>query len=679
MDKQPGVGRRNILARIMRGDSLHTRAWVRYVLAILLVAGSLALRLVLVPVESGIPFVTFYPAVMIAAVVLGTGPGLLTVVLCGELAHYFFLPPHWSWRLAPGYGPILLIFYLSGGCICFLSHFLRRYSRAPAESEAIAQAGMKELNRDFVTFLEKTTDFIYFKDENSRFRFCSQTLANITGHRSWRDMLGKHDREVFPEDTARIYSEEEVPVFRDATPLLNKTDPYYDADGNLGWVNTNKWPIVDENGKVIGIFGISRDVTRSRLVEQELEKHRYHLEEMVEARTIDLSIAKEAAEAANRAKTTFLRNISHELRTPLNGIMGMTALALRGAIDPKQKEYLNAVERSSQHLAEVVNDILDISRIEADRFTLDERDFELGAVLQTLRSLIGQAAQEKGLGLTIDIGPELAELPLRGDAVRLRQVLLDLTGNAIKFTAEGKIVVRVFAVAGGVNDIVVRFEIQDTGVGIAATDQSRLFNAFEQLDASTTRQYGGTGLGLAISKRLVEAMGGAIGVDSTVGVGSTFWFTARLKKGSPPARKADAPPIEPAESILQRDHSDKRLLLVEDDEDSCFLTLSQLEVVWPTIDVAKDGVEAIACASDTHYDLILMDMQMPRMDGLEATRAIRQLPGGANVPILAMTANVFPEDKQRCLDAGMNDLIPKAVNSEAPFKTILYWLTQPRS
>jgi signal transduction histidine kinase/ActR/RegA family two-component response regulator len=420
-----------------------------------------------------------------------------------------------------------------------------------------------------------------------------------------------------------------------------------------------------------------RNVGRQR-AQAELKQHRDHLEQMVKERTADLTLAKNAAEAANRAKTAFLANMSHELRTPLNGVMGMTALALRRATDPQQKDYLAKIARASQHLAEVINDILDISKIEADHLTLDENDLKLRTVLDTLMSVTEQTAREKGLRVAVSIDAGLAELPLRGDALHLGQVLLNLTGNAIKFTDMGSIAISVAMLEDGISDALVRFEVRDTGIGISRADQQRLFKAFVQVDASMTRQYGGTGLGLAISKRLVEAMGGSIGVDSQVGSGSTFWFTARLKKGSPPVQKLEAPATDSPETILQRDHGDKRLLLVEDDEDNRFLTLKQFEGIWPVIDVAMDGVDAIDHVRTTRYDLILMDMQMPRMGGLEATRAIRQMPNGTDVPILAMTANVFEENRKQCLESGMNDFIAKAVNAEAPFGTILKWLERRR-
>jgi signal transduction histidine kinase len=276
----------------------------------------------------------------------------------------------------------------------------------------------------------------------------------------------------------------------------------------------------------------SEKVLEERIVQRtaELERHRHHLEQLVEERTAALSIAKEAAEAANRAKSIFLANMSHELRTPMNGIMGMTDLALRRAADAKQIDQLNKVKQSALHLLGIINDILDISKIEAERLSLDNVEFKLATVLESLTTLVGPAATEKGLKLSIDIAADLAGLPLKGDPLRLGQILLNLTSNAIKFTAEGSVAVSASLSEDTSKNVLVRFEVRDTGIGITPDDQSRLFLAFVQADGSTTRKYGGTGLGLAISKRLARLMGGDISVESQIGTGSTFWVTARLEK-----------------------------------------------------------------------------------------------------------------------------------------------------
>ena len=542
-----------------------------------------------------------------------------------------------------------------------------------------AEAQLQRFSRDFEAFLDQTTDFVYFKDGESRIRFCSQTLAVITGHRNWREMVGKHDREIFPPAMAQVYEDEERQVFAEGRPLLGKINPYENEGGQTGYVQTNKWPLFDSAGKVVGIFGISRDITESKRNEAELERHRHHLEELVASRTAELASAKEAAEAASRAKSTFLANMSHELRTPMNAILGMTDLALRRADDPKLKDQLGKVSQASMHLLKVINDILDISRIEADQLALETVDFKFNEVLENLLSLLKHKRDASQLKLLLDLDPEITRLTLRGDPLRLGQILLNLTGNAFKFTHHGSITLRVRTLEASHDSILLRIEVIDTGIGIASDHQQRLFSAFEQADGSMTRRYGGTGLGLAISKRLVEMMGGEIGVISTPGAGSTFWFSLRLGKSS------DALPSPPlngttdAEIRLRRDFAGTRVLLAEDELVNQEVSRGLLEDAGLVVDLAEDGEKAVEMAHQHSYALILMDMQMPRMNGIDATRAIRALPGYARTPILAMTANAFKEDRQNCLDAGMNEHLGKPVLPVVLYEALLKWLAQPVS
>ncbi len=387
-----------------------------------------------------------------------------------------------------------------------------------------------------------------------------------------------------------------------------------------------------------------------------------------------LEAARDAAEAASRAKSTFLANMSHELRTPMNAIMGMTDLALRHATEPKLRDQLSKVIQASQHLLHVINDILDISKIEAERLQLERVSFKFGEVLENLMSLISRKVTDKELKLRVDLSPEVARLTLVGDPLRLGQVLLNLTGNALKFTEQGSITVRIRIIEDHPDDVLVRCEVADTGIGITAEDQKRLFTAFEQADGSMTRKYGGTGLGLAISKRLAELMGGEIGVESAVGQGSTFWFTVRLGKS------ADAVPSAPtflqdtAEAQLKSQFADTRILLAEDEPINQEVSRGLLEDVGFAVDLAEDGAQAVELAKCTRYALILMDMQMPNLNGVDATKVIRALPGYAHTPILAMTANAFDEDRQVCIEAGMNDHIGKPVDPDRLFETLLKWL-----
>ncbi len=446
-------------------------------------------------------------------------------------------------------------------------------------------------------------------------------------------------------------------------------------DEQIKWLSVSAVPLFTESGELSGGLASFRDITQRKLTEVELDRHRYHLEEIVQERTAALAIAKEAAETANRAKTIFLANMSHELRTPMNGIMGMTGLAKRLATDPRQKDQLEKVEQSTQRLVGVINDILDISKIEAERLTLEQGDFELSEVLENLISLTSVGAKAKGLMLGIDIAPDIAKMHLQGDSLRLGQILLNLTSNAIKFTAEGSVTLHGSVIEDTQSDVLLRFEVRDTGIGISAEELKRVFNPFEQADGSTTRKYGGSGLGLAISKRLAQAMGGDIGVESHVGVGSTFWATVKLEKGTGVAGKHPTTHVD-AETLVQQRWQGNRILVADDEPINREITKMLLEDRGLIVDLAEDGAEAVAMASKNSYTAIFMDMQMPKLNGLEATQQIRQLPGYRDIPIIAMTANAFAEDKAKCCAAGMKDFLIKPFNPNELFSTLLRSLNQ---
>ncbi len=471
------------------------------------------------------------------------------------------------------------------------------------------------------------------------------------------------------------------------------------SDGSERWLYGNAIAQRVDSSAGGGVLwhGFLTDISRQRRDALELGRYRHHLEELVEARTAELADAMKAAEAASLAKSAFLANMSHEIRTPMNAIIGLTYLVRSDTHEPEQQERLQKVANAAEHLLSVINNVLDFSKIEAGKLQLSRTEFTVGQLLDNIAGMLAHRAAEKHLPVQIVIDPRLTQQHLMGDAQRISEILLNFAGNAVKFTDAG--FVRLSAGIEGDDSgqtLNLRFEVEDSGIGIALEAQGRLFQDFEQADSSTTRRYGGTGLGLAICRRLADLMQGTVGVKSTLGKGSKFWLNLTLDKtvAAPPAPAAPAatttstlalestaaparatPRIATAREKLE-EFRGTSILLAEDNAVNQEVAVALLGSAGIQVDVANDGEEALRMVSENDYALILMDVQMPVMDGLDATRAIRSQPFGHDIPILAMTANAFAEERQRCLDAGMNDHVAKPVVAEQLFATLHAWLTK---
>ncbi len=486
---------------------------------------------------------------------------------------------------------------------------------------------------------------------------------------TFKSMFGYADNEVpnLPESWQNLIFSEDLPIIMERFQLHVKSrgrEPFYSEvryhhkDGSTVWVicagHVVEW---SDSGEPIRMVGCHINITPLH----------QRLDDLVEANL--------RVDAASQAKTDFLASMSHEIRTPLNAIVGMAHILGRRLTDPVYTDMINQINNSAQHLLEIINDILDLSKIEADKLILEKVEFDLDEVADKVCSIMNDSSERKGLKLTVE--KTALECRVIGDPTRFTQALLNLVGNAIKFTDVGTVNVRLLPIEKHKGKILIRAEVKDSGVGLHPELINRLFSAFEQADNSITRKYGGTGLGLAITKRIAQLMGGDAGASSIIGEGSIFWFSAWLTLGRLKSDNSKGNTlVETAELILQRDYAGTRLLLVEDEPINQTVAETLLQYAGFDVTTANTGAEAVELAKHEHYSLVLMDMQMPVMDGLEATRQIRALEGWKAVPIIAMTANTFAENRDQCFIAGMNDFISKPFIPDVLFSRLLYWLRE---
>jgi PAS domain S-box-containing protein len=534
---------------------------------------------------------------------------------------------------------------------------------------ATAEAGLRRLS----AAVEQSPASIVITDLNAKIIFVNEAFTQASGYTA-AEAIGQNPR--------ILHSGETPPeTYRDMWPTLLAGKVWRGEfinqrkDGSRYLELATISPVRDDNGQVTHYVAAKEDITERRHNEAELHAHRLHLEKLVDQRTSELAAAKEKADSANRAKSEFLANMSHEIRTPMNAIIGLNYLLRQSPLQPEQLEKLLKVSAAAEHLLQIINDILDLSKIEAGKLLLENYVFSPAEVLQNIGAMMRDRAAGKGLKLHIDTNslPEHAV----GDVTRLRQVLLNFAGNALKFTESGSISIYGELLSTQGEEMICRFNVRDTGIGIRPEDTARLFNAFEQLDSSTTRRFGGTGLGLAIARHLAELMGGEVGVESAPGVGSRFWITARL--GAP---KGDPEP-PPASESWQQGQLKGRVLVVEDEPLNRDIAVELLTSVGLDVVTAENGLLAVDRYKQGNFDLVLMDVQMPDLNGLDATRQIRALENGASVPIVALTANAFNTDRERCIEAGMTDFLAKPVDPDALYALLAKYLsatdTSPRA
>jgi PAS domain S-box-containing protein len=556
---------------------------------------------------------------------------------------------------------------------------LRHLIRQAADHCELLRA-LTEEQRLLNNLMDNVPDAIYFKDREHRYLRSNRAHARSLGLDDPALMIGKRTRDFLSPEQARLLEAEDDQVLTTDAPHVDTLVKLKAEGERPQWLSTTRAPIRDEAGRIAGLVAIARDVTARQLAEEELREAHDLLERRVEERTAELSaaaeqlvIARTAAEAASRAKSQFLTTMSHELRTPLTGLIGFPELLLRKNYDPDElRRFLELQRDAGRTLLALVNDILDLSKIEAGKLELEQVPFEPRAILAGCEALMAHGAKSKGLQLATRIDATVPDW-LLGDPTRLRQITLNLLSNAVKFTDAGSVALTAGWIEPPAGRPELRVTVTDTGIGIPADRLGRLFQEFSQVDDSTSRRFGGSGLGLAICRRLVELMGGRIGVESTADRGSMFWFEVPAMVAPAAAFVADHPVgAVPAGVEAQR------ILLAEDSSPVQILVTSVLEAAGHNVEVVDNGAAAVRAAATGTYDVILMDVQMPVLDGLAATREIRASEaGGRRIPIVALTANATSGELERCKSAGMDVFLTKPVDLDLLLTTIQRLKTDP--